>query len=55
MDLFFVSVQGCLEKYIDVLEGRFKTDVLKSMYAGIHDKSVDDKDLQEFFRFKCWI
>lgn len=51
MDLF----QGCLEKYIDVLEGRFKTDVLKSMYAGIHDKSVDDKDLQEFFRFKCWI
>ncbi|XP_062375921.1 uncharacterized protein LOC134064127 [Sardina pilchardus] len=46
---------GCLDKYIDVLEGKFKTDLLKSMYAGIHDKSVDDKDLQDFFRFKCWI
>ncbi|XP_063048932.1 uncharacterized protein LOC134442896 isoform X2 [Engraulis encrasicolus] len=46
---------GCLEKYIDVLEGNFKTDLLKNMYAGIHDKSVDDKDLQEFFKFKCWI
>ncbi|KAL2083150.1 hypothetical protein ACEWY4_020923 [Coilia grayii] len=46
---------GCLEKYIDVLEGKFKTDLLKSMYAGIHGKSVEDKDLQDFFRFKCWI
>ncbi|XP_051775294.1 uncharacterized protein LOC127525947 [Erpetoichthys calabaricus] len=46
---------GCLEKYIQILEGKFKTDLLKTVYAGIHDKSEDDEDLQTFFHFKCWI
>ncbi|XP_015218375.2 uncharacterized protein [Lepisosteus oculatus] len=46
---------GCLEKYINILEGKYKTKLLKTIYAGIHDKSVEDQDLQEFFRFKCWI
>ncbi|XP_048863663.1 uncharacterized protein LOC125738570 isoform X2 [Brienomyrus brachyistius] len=46
---------GGLEKYIDILEGKFKTNLLKTVYAGIHDKSVEDKDLQDFFSFKCWI
>ncbi|KAG7462877.1 hypothetical protein MATL_G00189370 [Megalops atlanticus] len=46
---------GCLEKYIDVLDGKFKTNLLKTVYAGIHDKSVEDEDLQDFFKFKCWI
>ncbi|XP_053553151.1 uncharacterized protein LOC128658157 [Bombina bombina] len=46
---------GCLEKYITILEEKFKTSILKSVYAGIHSKSVDDEDLQNFFRFKCWI
>ncbi|KAI1894670.1 hypothetical protein AGOR_G00118150 [Albula goreensis] len=46
---------GCLEKYIDVLDGKFKTNLLKTVYAGIHDKSVEDEDLLEFFKFKCWI
>ncbi|XP_029621454.1 uncharacterized protein LOC115201736 isoform X2 [Salmo trutta] len=46
---------GCLEKYIDILEGKFMSSLLKRVYAGIHDKSVEDKDLQDFFKFKCWI
>ncbi|KAL7877350.1 hypothetical protein SRHO_G00039930 [Serrasalmus rhombeus] len=46
---------SCLEKYIDILDGKFMTSLLKTVYAGIHDKSVDDEDLREFFRFKCWI
>ncbi|KAM8945456.1 uncharacterized protein RCH25_048729 [Pelodytes ibericus] len=46
---------GCLEKYIGILEGKLKTGILKTVYAGIHNKPIDDKDLQNFFRFKCWI
>nr|XP_014349464.1 PREDICTED: uncharacterized protein LOC106705203 isoform X2 [Latimeria chalumnae] len=45
---------GCLEKYINILEEKMKTNLLKIVYAGFHDKSVDDKDLQDFFCFKCW-
>ncbi|XP_050981999.1 uncharacterized protein LOC127175140 [Labeo rohita] len=46
---------GCLEKYIEALEGKFMTSLLRRVYAGIHDKSVDNEELQDFFRFKCWI
>ncbi|KAK2896317.1 hypothetical protein Q8A67_010805 [Cirrhinus molitorella] len=46
---------GCLEKYIGALEGRLMTNLLRRVYAGIHDKSEDDEELQDFFRFKCWI
>ncbi|XP_060781416.1 uncharacterized protein LOC132889178 isoform X2 [Neoarius graeffei] len=46
---------SCIEKYIDVLDGKYMTELLKTVYAGIHNKSVEDEDLQEFFKFKCWI
>ncbi|XP_044144628.1 uncharacterized protein LOC122933721 [Bufo gargarizans] len=46
---------GSLEKYITILEAKFKTSILKMVYAGIHNKSEDDGELQDFFRFKCWI
>ncbi|XP_058242629.1 uncharacterized protein LOC131351280 [Hemibagrus wyckioides] len=46
---------SCIEKYIDILDKKFKTKLLKTIYAGIHNKSVEDEDLQEFFKFKCWI
>ncbi|XP_043916076.1 uncharacterized protein LOC122792348 [Protopterus annectens] len=46
---------GCLEKYMSILDGKFKTELLKTVYAGIHNKSINDPDLQNFFRFKCWI
>ncbi|XP_077138657.1 uncharacterized protein LOC143804440 [Ranitomeya variabilis] len=46
---------GSLEKYITILEAKFKTNILKMVYAGIHNKREDDEDLQDFFRFKCWI
>ena len=37
------------------LEEVFKPDLLKSLYAGVNNKSVDDPDLQPFFKMKCWI
>lgn len=46
--------QGCIEKYIDILDGKCRTKLLKSVYAGIHERPEDDPDLQDFFRFKCW-
>lgn len=46
---------GCIDKYIDILDGKSMTKLLKSVYARIHDRQEDDKDLQDFFKFKCWI
>ncbi|XP_041865467.1 uncharacterized protein LOC121655109 [Melanotaenia boesemani] len=46
---------SCIEKYIDILDGKSRTTLVKSVYANIHDKEVDDPDLNDFFRFKCWI
>ncbi|XP_064602981.1 uncharacterized protein LOC135468574 [Liolophura sinensis] len=46
---------GSLEKYVEILDGKFKTDLLKSVYAGVNHKDVDHPDLQAFFKFKCWI
>ena len=45
---------GVLEKQVSVLENRFKTDLLKKVYSGVHGKPVDDPDLQAFFKFRCW-
>ncbi|KAJ8308540.1 hypothetical protein KUTeg_013414 [Tegillarca granosa] len=44
-----------LEKYVKILEDKFKTDLLKKVYAGVNMKAVDDPDLEAFFKFKCWI
>lgn len=46
---------GVLDKQVAILEGKFKSSVLKKVYAGIHGKSVDDPELQAFFKFKCWL
>ncbi|XP_067466855.1 uncharacterized protein [Thunnus thynnus] len=46
---------SCIEKYIDILDGKSMTKLLKSVYARIHDRQEDDEDLQDFFKFKCWI
>ena len=46
---------GVLEKQVAVLEGKFKSGLLKKVYAGVHGKPVDDPDLQAFFKFKCWL
>ena len=45
---------GVLEKQVSILENKFKTDLLKKVYAGVHGKPTDDPDLQAFFKFKCW-
>nr|CAB3263198.1 uncharacterized protein LOC104266112 [Phallusia mammillata] len=46
---------GVLEKYMEILDAKFKTDMLKKIYCGVHGKDVDDPDLVAFFKFKCWI
>uniref|UniRef100_H2YZP1 Uncharacterized protein n=1 Tax=Ciona savignyi TaxID=51511 RepID=H2YZP1_CIOSA len=46
---------GVLEKYMGILDSKFKTEMLKNIYAGVHKKAVDDPDLAAFFKFKCWI
>ena len=51
--IFFIS--GYLEKYVDILDAKFKTKLLKSVYAGVNGKSEDDPDMIAFFKFKCWI
>ncbi|XP_059214856.1 uncharacterized protein LOC131993127 [Centropristis striata] len=46
---------SCIDKYIDILDGKSMNKLLKSVYARINDRQEDDQDLQDFFRFKCWI
>ena len=46
---------GVLEKQVSILENKFKSALLKKVYAGVHGKPVDDPDLQAFFKFKCWL
>lgn len=46
---------GVLEKQVAILEHKFKYPLLKSVYAGVHGKPVDDPELQTFFKFKCWL
>ncbi|KAL3971792.1 target of EGR1 protein 1 [Sarotherodon galilaeus] len=46
---------SCIEHYIHILDGKSKTKLLKTVYAGIHNRQEDDEDLQTFFKFKCWI
>ncbi|KAK3595487.1 hypothetical protein CHS0354_021583 [Potamilus streckersoni] len=46
---------SALEKYIKILEEKFKAELLKTVYAGVNGRSVDDPDMQAFFKFKCWV
>lgn len=46
---------GVLEKQVSILENKGRTSMLKTVYAGVHSKSVNDPDLQAFFKFKCWL
>ncbi|XP_070398689.1 uncharacterized protein [Nothobranchius furzeri] len=46
---------GCIEKYVNILDGESKTALLRNVYARINNKQHDDPDLQDFFKFKCWI
>ena len=39
---------------MNILDDKFKTELLKSVYAGVNNKPIDDPDMQAFFKFKCW-
>ncbi|XP_028398612.1 uncharacterized protein LOC114522180 [Dendronephthya gigantea] len=44
-----------LEKYVDILDSKLKySKLLMQIYAQVNGKSIDDPDLQQFFKFKCW-
>lgn len=46
---------SALEKHVTKLEGKFQTKLLRSVYAGVNNRDVNDTELQAFFKFKCWI
>ncbi|XP_076442616.1 uncharacterized protein LOC143281313 isoform X2 [Babylonia areolata] len=46
---------GVLDRYVKILEEKFKNKLLQKVYAGVNGKDVDDPDMQAFFKFKCWI
>ena len=46
---------SALEKHVAKLESKFQTKLLRSVYAGVNDRDVNDPELQAFFKFKCWI
>ncbi len=45
---------GSIDKYVKILEDKFKHETLRNVYAGINGKSVDDPDMQAFFKMKFW-
>ena len=45
---------SALEKHVTKL-GKFQTKLLRSVYAGVNNRDVNDIELQAFFKFKCWI
>ena len=54
-DCNLLGFVGVLEKYIKKLDDKFKADLCKQVYAGVNGRSVDDPELQPFFKMKCWI
>ena len=40
---------------MEILDSKFKTELLRNVYAGVNNKSVDDPDMQAFFKFKMWL
>ena len=46
---------SALEKHVAKLESKFQTKLLRSVYAGVNNRDVNDTELQAFFKFKCWI
>lgn len=45
-----------LEKYVVILDSKLKySKLLMQIYAQVNGKNVEDPDLQQFFKFKCWI
>lgn len=43
--------KGCIEKYIDILDGKIMTKLLKSVHAGIQNKSVEDEDINVGYKW----
>jgi len=46
---------GALEKYVQGLEKKHKFDLLRTLYASVNGRSVDDAQMVEFFKMKFWM
>ncbi|XP_078086525.1 uncharacterized protein LOC144504686 isoform X2 [Mustelus asterias] len=46
---------AAIDNYINALDRKMKTELLMKVYAGIHDKPIEDAELQAFFTFRHWI
>ena len=44
-----------LSKYVGILEDKMQTKILKNTYASVNGKAVDDPEMEQFFKFKCWV
>ncbi|XP_069787865.1 uncharacterized protein [Narcine bancroftii] len=44
-----------IDGYINILDQKMKNQLLMKVYAGIHEKPIQDPELQAFFTFKHWI
>jgi len=46
---------GALEQYVQGLEKKHKFDLLRSLYAAVNGRSVDDAEMIQFFKMKFWM
>lgn len=53
--VYAVCVAAYLDKYVKKLEEKYLNELLKTVYAGVNRKSVDDPDMIQFFKFKYWL
>jgi len=49
------NVAGALEKYVQDLEKKHKYDLLRTLYASVNGRSVNDAQMVEFFKMKFWM
>ncbi|KAH3874231.1 hypothetical protein DPMN_037473 [Dreissena polymorpha] len=40
---------------VKILKEKFKNKTLQQVYAGVNGRNVNDPEMQQFFKFKCWI
>lgn len=51
-----VNGLGSIDKEVRVLDEAFKySKLLMRIYASVNDKAVDDPELVDFFKMKCWM
>ena len=47
--------KAVIENHIEALDNKGKYKTLMEVFAGVNSKSVDDPDMVQFFKLKCWL